>query len=406
MIKPRAFGNLLLIKLALISFASIFVAIAVTGATVFAIMGTVVKNDIKQIQWLSAKEIDDHLATGWTPTNVAALFHHLNVAYPEHNFALIKSPTRDQNEREKLSSNMKNLLNQIETQQTHLTEISLMKGSIVGGTPIFFESKCLKCHQGTAKLGEYAGTLLFNTPMSGYKISLGTGILFMVVFLLSFLLLASLLLKHFLENTITQPLKLISNQLGTIRLDEQLEWQRNPHAILEIDDIDAAIHTNIAQFKNIYDKLDAVQVTEHETGFFLANHFNEALKFEIYRCQRYQHQFSLITIKLHSIEDLDKTQNRTMQQKLLTFSQLVREHIRNSDMPFRISENLFVLLAPEMDEATVVEFHKKLINRFCDPDCQNDVKLAYNITVGYATYPDDAIESKGLTRAALERMGK
>lgn len=402
---PVPFKKLIRLQLVIASLSSLLLSLFLVSLVLYIYLSFSFQHQVKVIQKDAENEIIKHLATGWTKPNINRIYSHLITDHQDYLFALIKAPNRETEARKNIPPSLRAILRKTEVKSENIAQIELMKGEIQGGIPIIFEAKCLACHQGTAQLGEYAGTLVFKSNLTSYKMPITASFGFLAIFVFTFLGLSLFLLGRITENDLIKPLKLIHERITLINIDEKIDWNRSPQRTLEVDLIDSAIHQSVIDLKRMYDKLDTIRVTEHESGFFHQDHFKNALQFEIYRAKRYERLFSVITVKLKKIIDENPEANRTRAEKIALFSNFINKEIRNSDIPFRIGEELFVILAPETDEKGIVVFAKALNKRFSAANKMAlETKIHFEISTGYSTYLEDSLDPKELTHIALKRM--
>ncbi len=165
---------------------------------------------------------------------------------------------------------------------------------------------------------------------------------FFIIFMVSFFIIGVYMMTRALEKDFIQPIRDLSERMHHIRLEEDdILWERKEQEIAEIDLIDQLITENIQTLKSIYVKLDALMVTEHQSGFFHQDRFKEALQFEVYRSDRYHRPFSILVIKLLKVESKQAKKNPDTAEQIHLFAETINEHTRNIDMPFRIGERLF-----------------------------------------------------------------
>lgn len=404
-VKPIHFKTLIS-RSVILSFIFTFIASSlIVAAIAFAYISISFEEEINIIEKESAREIQKHLATGWSETNMNRVKSRLVEAHPDYLFALLKVPQKSQTERTLLPPTMLTALEKVERSQTTHSEINLTRGEITGGLPIHYEQKCLSCHTSGVAVGDYAGTLVFQTSLAGYQVPLAATVSFLLLFVfIGFILLYRMLIS-IANKHVSLPLNNINHHLELIRQDEDFQWDRQTQRILEIDQIDETIKQNTIYLKSLYEKLDVLKVTERHTGFFNAEHFKDALQFEVYRAHRYERDFSLVSVKLHKITELKEGANRSLSEKLNLFANIVHRCVRQSDMVFRISEELFIILTPETGAEDIKTFVNALTERLAaNHKASKEIELAFETSLGYATYKEDSLDGKELAKLAIERM--
>lgn len=286
--------------------------------------------------------------------------------------------------------------------------LDVLSAEVSGGLPIYFQPGCDTCDILAKQQGQYLGTLLFHLPLTNPLLTFGTLWAFFILFMLSFFIIGVFMMTRALEKDFINPIQNLTERMHHIRLEEDdILWERKEQEIAEIDLIDRLITENIQTLKSIYVKLDALMVTEHQTGFFHQDRFKEALQFEVYRSDRYHRPFSILVIKLlKTYPSQDEQATHTIDSVEL-FADTINEHTRNIDMPFRIGEHLFLIIMPEMTEQEVPVMSQVLRKRFAGkPEARGAEapRYQFDVQIGYATYGYDTQNIKELTALAIERM--
>ncbi len=286
-------------------------------------------------------------------------------------------------------------------------QLNILSAEVNGGLPIYFRPGCNTCNI-LAKQGNYLGTLLFDLPLTNPLLTFGTLWAFFILFMLSFFIIGVVMMTRVLEKDFIKPLRNLTERMHHIRLeDDEILWERKEQEIAEIDLIDQLITENIQTLKSIYVKLDALMVTEHQTGFFHQDRFKEALQFEVYRSDRYHRPFSILVIKLLKASPSQDEQATSTVDSVQLFADTINEYTRNIDLPFRIGERLFLIILPEMTEEEVPVMSQVLRKRFAGRTETEDAespRYQFDVQIGYATYRYDTQNIKELTALAIERM--
>ncbi|MDX1796539.1 MAG: GGDEF domain-containing protein [Hydrogenovibrio sp.] len=363
-----------------------------------------VQDQLDEKRHLLQTEIRQKLKAGWVPQDLDKILHKLNVAYPKDKFFFIPDVKFDTEHRQLLSSDLQKTLIHIEKSGKAAYEISTASSQLNGGIPIYFEQHCLRCHPGKVHVGQYAGTVLISAKAKDVLFNWHNILFFLVTFIITFIALNSYILYKSLKEKLVSPLNHVAENLSHLRvMEDDMFWNRKHHDILEIDQIDELLSKNINMLKNVHEKLDMLFVTEHETGFFHPDRFKEAIKFEIYRSERFDRAFSLVAIKLHKIVTLNPKQaHQDLAEKLNVFAKLINHQIRDSDMPFRINEKLFVILAPETNLEEVQILNERINQIFNRNPEKSDFQFI--VRTGFAAYQEEAHNAKELLNLALSRV--
>lgn len=400
-------------QLLLTAFIASLAALAVSFVVGFSLLHYSANNQISDLKQFTEEKIHTHISIGWTKQNMQMIFNDLNARFPNEKFYLVKAKEfRDT--KPQLLSELVPILNKIERTQSTLVPFSYYKGYVAGGYPIFIKQDCMACHQGNPNFtpGKMAGTALFYSPLSTFKLSITALFIFIFIFILTAVLTAYYTLQRQFQKAFTNPIDNLLDRMNSLKLEkDETSWQPAQQSIKEVADIDQAIGVQIDHLKALYQKLDSLYVTEHETGLFHRDRFTEAIKFEVYRAERYDRAFSIILIKLLKIHSTNQKNEATKAEKVNYFASHLNECIRQSDIPFRITKQLFAVLLPETDENGIVSAKSRLMERFDhfeDRIAQHKPELGHDhffeIITSHATFKEDALTANDLTKIAIDRL--
>lgn len=321
------------------------------------------------------------------------------------------------------TATFKRLIEDVQRNERVIVETNILNSTINAAIPIKFQSQCLVCHSQEVKTGQIyagilAGTLVLQVPMSINQVSATSIIVFFAVFLFIFIVVATIITNKLVQTNLLVPLAGLNERVKRLRLsshEQQIDWERTPQKMIEIDQIDESISKHIHTIHGIYDKLDALVVTEYETGLFHKERFNEVMKYELFRSHRYQHSFSLMLIKLVNVKVLNSTaKNIEMEEpgsKYMVFGQVLHNDTRETDMAFRLEEHIFAIVAPETDAEGVEQVKDDIYHRLINSEIPNEVQKSlaqpeyeFTIQIGHSTYLGDNATAKDLLKAAVASM--
>lgn len=245
-------------------------------------------------------------------------------------------------------------------------------------------------------LGESANL----TTLISYKVSILVIPLFLVSFVLFFFFIADALIKPFIAQRLVAPLELLTTEITRLRFDE-LEPSVSKHfEIKEVEDIYRALDKHIKAFQSMYDKFDALMLTEHKTGLLRRTHLDESLRHEVFLAQRFNRVFSVMALRLRKLRDLAHTDNETLQG----FTHELKTSTRNNDMLFYINDHLFIMVAPQTDCEEINALAAELGVRLRQAH-GGDADFICEFEVGCATYGDtDGTTPNELLHASLRNL--
>lgn len=429
--QPNSFKKLMRKQILLAILISFVIALPVTLIPGYFILKANIENDINTLKDHSEQQVNQHLASGWQTHNIEALLKALSQTEPMANFYLRKGPAFTEPntvQTHALHANdetpiVNALIHEVEGTKKATFATNLIDGHLYAAYPVQFQQNCLSCHtegvqSGKVFVGQHAGTIAFKAPISLSHVSSLSTLLFFVAFFVSFILIGLFLTERFLQAKLLFPLTKLSDRIGALKLDthnQKIDWQRIPQAVLEIDQMDAKISEHIHTIQRIYNKLDALIVTEHETGLFHRERFNEVMQYELLRSRRYQHPLSLIVIKLMSANPCKNTLKTDMENSpqqengVQSFSRLIIQGTRVTDLAFRISDNLFVVIAPETNAQNIQIMQQHLRQRLAQGAGNSqdgvEVNFDFDFKMGCASYgEEDGTFAKQILHSATQRM--
>lgn len=427
--KQSTFKHVLLKQLFIAIGLAFAISLPLTVIPAFFALNHTVNSDIQQIEETSYQAINNHLSTGWQPHNIDLVYKDVREQIPGAALFLQKSP-QFLNEGDDVvdpstptTATFLRLIESVEKDERLIVETNVMNGTINAAIPIKFKNQCLVCHAQQVKTGEIyagalAGTMTLQVPMSINSVSATSIIIFFILFILVFVSTATFITNRLIQDHLLTPLARLTERVKRLRLsshEQHIDWERTPQKMYEIDLIDESISEHIRTIKGIYDKLDALVVTEHETGLFHKDRFNEVMRYELFRSHRYQHPFSLLLIKLVNVKVLNATAKNIEAEepgsKFMVFGNILHNDSRETDMAFRLEETIFAVVAPETDESGIEVFEKDIYTRLIHSDIPVDnekptarPEYEFTIKVGHATYNGDDSSAKDILKAAVQTM--
>ncbi|MDD5044448.1 MAG: diguanylate cyclase [Candidatus Omnitrophica bacterium] len=146
-----------------------------------------------------------------------------------------------------------------------------------------------------------------------------------------------------------------------------------------------------ADQKEFYQELS---ILDGLTGLYNHRHFFEVLPREIERAERYKHEVSLLMIDLDDFKKFNDTNGHLAGDKLLQdLSAVLVRGVRSADMVFRYGGEEFTVICPETPKQDGVDVAKRIFNLARE-------RVAVTMSVGLATYPDDAKTKEDLVAKA------
>lgn len=153
--------------------------------------------------------------------------------------------------------------------------------------------------------------------------------------------------------------------------------------------------------------LDAAErnaMTDPLTGLFNRECFEDSLGREAKRAQRYGGGFSLALLDLDDFKSVNDTHGESIaNEALVHLSAVVRQNLRHTDLPCRLSGEVFAIILPGTGRVGGFVLADRIrieVARRFRKHLFADCLLSLTLSGGVATYPDDASTPEDLTRHA------
>ncbi len=161
---------------------------------------------------------------------------------------------------------------------------------------------------------------------------------------------------------------------------------------------------NYEFLKKSYDIAFSQARTDPLTGLFNLRQFWEDLDRELKRARRYNRSCSLAMLDIDFFKQFNDRHGHLQGDTVLKqAADIFREHVRNSDIIARYGGEEFVIIMPETGRDLAVLVGEKLRKAFEGhhfPLEENQPSERLTISIGIATFPQDAATSRGLVDMA------
>jgi diguanylate cyclase (GGDEF)-like protein len=141
------------------------------------------------------------------------------------------------------------------------------------------------------------------------------------------------------------------------------------------------------------------------TGAYSRYSFEDRLPEEVERARRYGETLCLLFVDLDHFKSVnDAFGHRRGDQVLVSFVERVRSVLRRSDVIFRYGGEEFVLLLPHTGKQLAAELAARILDTVSSRPFPGTPDLSVTISVGLASFPDDASDPESLLEKADLRL--
>jgi diguanylate cyclase (GGDEF)-like protein len=157
----------------------------------------------------------------------------------------------------------------------------------------------------------------------------------------------------------------------------------------------------------LFEDIEQQAITDGLTKLYVFRYFQQRLKEEIDRADRYSYSVALIMMDVDHFKTMNDTYGHLMGDKVLEMlAHHIRNNIRRIDLAARYGGDEFILLLPEITEQEAWLMGSRLLNtlRQSTLKAPNGEILNVVVTMGVAMYPSDAVTGRDLIESADQAL--
>lgn len=164
---------------------------------------------------------------------------------------------------------------------------------------------------------------------------------------------------------------------------------------------------SIQAINNYTQQLEYFAMRDPLTNLFNQRIFNELLRYEIGRANRKDYSFTLMVIDFDNFKHINDLHGHAVGDLMLqSFANSVQQVLRTGDIFARYGGDEFTLILPDSGIQTSLEVANRILAtvRGIEEVTDNGSKVQISCSIGLATYPDHAQDSKELFIVADNMM--
>ena len=144
----------------------------------------------------------------------------------------------------------------------------------------------------------------------------------------------------------------------------------------------------------LYKRAEALQklsITDHLTGIYNRRYLNRRLSEEITRYNRYKLPFSFMMLDMDKFKEYNDTYGHIPGDNLIReLAHVLEKSLRTIDIAARFGGDEFVVIFPQTSKVDAIQITNRVKEKIDDVLSQHDVDMPLTISLGLATFPDDA----------------
>ncbi len=144
----------------------------------------------------------------------------------------------------------------------------------------------------------------------------------------------------------------------------------------------------------LYDRakdLQKLSITDPLTGIYNRRYLNRRLSEEITRFNRYKHPFSFMMLDLDKFKEYNDTYGHIPGDNLIRdLARTLEQSLRTIDIAARFGGDEFVAIFPQTSKDDAIQITNRLKEKIDDSLGRYDVDMPLSVSMGLATFPDDA----------------
>lgn len=179
-------------------------------------------------------------------------------------------------------------------------------------------------------------------------------------------------------------------------------------SLLRIKHLHEQLEHKIRELEEAQAQLREMAITDGLTGLYNYRYFKEQLSHEVDRAARHHECFSLIMLDIDHFKHYNDTHGHLAGDEVLkALARLLRDNVRKIDVAARYGGEEFALIlvqTPKQASGVVARKLQALVEEFPFAHREEQPQGRLTISMGVATYPEDASSAEELIAVADRRL--
>jgi len=202
------------------------------------------------------------------------------------------------------------------------------------------------------------------------------------------------------------PLEVKGNRIGVMAIENI--FSRRFISLEDIENIKIFANQAALTIENaqLFRKIEELSIQDGLTGVYVLRHMKQRLEEEIARADRFEENLTLMIIDVDDFKKYNDTYGHPFGDKLLQqFAGALMKNVRGVDLVGRYGGDEFLVIFPRLTQSKATEVGARIIQAIRDAKYSiDDKKISFTVSVGMATFPDDASSRESLVKRADEAL--
>ncbi len=174
----------------------------------------------------------------------------------------------------------------------------------------------------------------------------------------------------------------------------------------ERENLERTVKERTRELSEANARLERLAVTDGLTGLFNHRRFQEALHSELLRCERHKRPLAVLMLDVDFFKKVNDSMGHPAGDELLRrLADVLAEDLRQTDLISRYGGEEFAVLLPETTKAEAMQVAERMREAVEQQINENNAwTQRITISVGVATFPEDAKSAETLLEAADQAL--
>lgn len=202
------------------------------------------------------------------------------------------------------------------------------------------------------------------------------------------------------------PLEVKGNKIGLMTVENI--FSRRLIAAEDVENIKIFANQVALTIENaqLFQKIEELSIQDGLTGVYVFRYLKQRLGEEVARADRFNENLTLMIADLDDFKKYNDTYGHPLGDKVLQeFTKALSKNVRAIDLIGRYGGDEFVIILPKLTQSKSVEVGSRILNAISGKECLiNDKPISFTVSIGVATFPEDAHSGEDLIKKADEAL--